>query len=110
MIRRLDIDASPIGPFTLLTTPRGKSYKGDDFTDQFRRWCDAADLPEYCVFHGLRKASCRRLAEAGCTVHEIKAISGHKSLKEVERYTEGVDQARLARGAVAKTAARNSRG
>jgi integrase len=94
------IDASPIGPFTLLVSPRGKSYSGDDFTDQFRRWCDAADLPPHCVFHGLRKAACRRLAEAGCTVHEIKAISGHKSLKEVERYTEGVDQAKLARAAL----------
>jgi integrase len=94
------IDASPGGPFTLLTTPRDKSYKGDDFTDQFRRWCDAANLPEHCVFHGLRKAACRRLAEAGCTVHEIAAISGHKSLKEVERYTKGVDQARLARAAL----------
>ena len=39
-----------------------------------------------------------RLADAGCTAHEIAAISGHKTLKEVERYTKGADQARLARG------------
>jgi hypothetical protein len=30
-----------------------------------------------------RRAACRRLAEAGCTVHEIAAISGHASLREV---------------------------
>jgi hypothetical protein len=45
------------------------------------------------------------LAEAGCTVHEIAAISGHASLKEVERYTKGVDQARLAQAAMARTTA-----
>ena len=39
-----------------------------------------------------------RLADAGCTAHEIAAISGHKTLKEVVRYTKGADQARLARG------------
>jgi hypothetical protein len=33
-------------------------------------------------------------------VHEIAAISGHKSLKEVQRYTKAADQARLARAAM----------
>src|SRR5262249_12573378 len=54
----------------------------------------------HCVFHGLRKAACTRLADAGCTAHQIAAISGHKTLKEVERYTKGADQARLARAAM----------
>ena len=94
------IDATPIGHLTLLTTGTGKSYNANDFTEQFRRWCDAAALPPHCVFHGLRKAACRRLAEAGCSVHEIAAISGHKTLKEVERYTKAADQARLARAAM----------
>ena len=99
------INATPIGHLTLLTTRTDKSYEPDDFTDQFRRWCDAAGLPQRCVFHGLRKAAARRLAEAGCTVHEIAAISGHKTLKEVERYTLAADQAKLARTAMAKTTA-----
>jgi hypothetical protein len=38
-------------------------------------------------------------------VHEIAAISGHKTLKEIERYTKAADQARLARAAVARTLA-----
>jgi integrase len=62
-------------------------------------------LPRECTFHGLRKAACRRLAEAGCTVHEIAAISGHATLKEVERYTKAADQLRLARAAMARTMA-----
>jgi integrase len=51
----------------------------------------------------LRKAACRRLAEAGCSANEIAAISGHRTLKEVERYTRAVDQAMLARNAMART-------
>ncbi len=45
----------------------------------------------------LRKAACRRLAEAGCSANVIAAISGHKSLTEVERYTIAANQERMAR-------------
>jgi len=55
--------------------------------------------------HGLRKAACRRLAEAGCSANEIASISGHASLREVERYTKAADQARMARNAIARTTA-----
>jgi len=41
--------------------------------------------------HGLRKAAARRLAEAGCTEHEIAAITGHASLREIARYTKAAD-------------------
>jgi hypothetical protein len=44
----------------------------------------------------LRKAACRRLAEAGCSANQIAAISGHASLREVERYTAAASQALLA--------------
>jgi integrase len=54
----------------------------------------------------LRKAAARRLAEAGCTTHEIAAITGHASLSEIQRYTKAVEQARLARAAMARTAMR----
>jgi integrase len=57
----------------------------------------------HCSAHGLRKAAARRLAEAGCTAHEIAAITGHASLKEVERYTRAVDQQKLATAAMEKT-------
>ena len=92
------IDATPIGHLTLLTTQAGKSYNPNAFSNQFRKWCDEANLPPECSFHGLRKAALTRLANAGRTVHQIAAISGHATLSEVQRYTRGVDQARLARG------------
>ena len=97
------LDATPSKHLTLLTIKTGKAYSGNDFSEQFRVWCDAAGLPKVCTFHGLRKAACRRLAEAGCTTHEIAAISGHLTLKEIERYTKAADQLRLAQSAMQRT-------
>jgi integrase len=99
---RAIIDATPGGHLTFLLTRTGKPYAGDNFSEQFRAWCKAARLPEKCSFHGLRKAACRRLAEAGCSVNEIAAISGHATLREVQRYTKAVDQERMARAAMAR--------
>jgi integrase len=94
------IDATPTGHLTLLVTKTGKSYGANDFSEQFRKWCDDAGLPPECSFHGLRKAALTRLADAGKTVHQIAAVSGHKTLKEIERYTRAADQRRLAREAL----------
>jgi integrase len=60
----------------------------------------SAGLPRDCKTHGLRKAALTRLAQHGATTHEIKAVGGHKSLREVEHYTAAVDQSRLARSAM----------
>src|SRR5207248_8590874 len=77
-------------------------FAATTFTHWFRRECDRAGLP-HCSAHGLRKAAARRLAEAGCTAHEIGAITGHASLTELVRYTKAADQRRLAEAAMAKT-------
>jgi len=98
------IAATPTAGLTLLMTKSGRSYRANKFSDEFRFWCDAAGLPPHCSFHGLRKAACTRLADCGCTVHEIAAISGHQSLKEIQRYTKAADQARLARAALERIA------
>ncbi|GJD57764.1 tyrosine-type recombinase/integrase [Methylobacterium dankookense] len=66
----------------------------------------AAGLPDECVTHGLRKAAARRLAEAGCTAHEIASITGHRSLAEVERYTRAAGQRILNDAATLKLASR----
>jgi integrase len=103
---RAVLDATPSEHLTVLVTATGKPYGGNAFSEQFRNWCDAAGLPKRCTAHGLRKAACRRMAEAQCTVHEIASISGHASLDEVARYTKAADQARLARNALAKAVIR----
>jgi integrase len=96
------IEATPTGDLTFLTTKTGKPYGPNDFSEQFRKWCNAAGLP-HCTFHGLRKAGCRRLAEAGRSANEIAAWSG-QSLREVERYTKAADQKRLAVSALQNNA------
>jgi integrase len=100
------LDATPGEHLTFLVTATGKPYGGNAFTELFRNWCDAAGLPQRCKPHGLRKAACRRLAEAGCSANEIMAISGHATMKELVRYTAAADQARLARNAMAKAVIR----
>ena len=87
------------GHLTFLVSSVGAPFSVAGFGNKFREWCDEAGLP-HCSSHGLRKAQCRRLAEAGCTAPQIAAISGHKSLKEVQRYIEAADQARLAQAAM----------
>jgi integrase len=99
-------DATPSAQLTFLVTATGKGYDGNHFSRRFREWCDAAGLPKRCSPHGLRKAACRRLAEAGCSANEIMAISGHATMKELVRYTAAADQARLARNAMTKAVIR----
>ncbi|RVD43082.1 hypothetical protein EN742_05950 [Mesorhizobium sp. M4A.F.Ca.ET.020.02.1.1] len=61
-----------------------------------------ADLPEGSSPHGLRKAACRRLAEAGCSARQIMAITGHTDIREVERYCREAEKKLLADAAMAK--------
>src|SRR5262245_13176819 len=103
------IAETPVDHLTFLTTQFGQSFKTAGFGNWFREQCDVAGL-KHCSAHGLRKAAARRLAEAGCTEHEIAAITGHASLREVARYTKAADQKRLAAAAMEKVKARTSSG
>ncbi|MGE5780861.1 MAG: tyrosine-type recombinase/integrase [Hyphomicrobiales bacterium] len=94
---------------TFLVTDQGKPYSAAGFGNWFRDQCRAAGL-HGCSAHGLRKAAARRLAEAGCSAHEISAITGHASLREVARYTEAADRRKLAASAMAKVKGRTSSG
>jgi integrase len=96
------LDATPSKHLTFLITKNDKPYRANDFSEQFRAWCDAAALPHQCTFHGLRKAGLTRLADAGCSAHGVAAIGGHKTLREVERYTKRYDRERAAREAMAQ--------
>jgi integrase len=95
------LDATPSDHLTFLTTLSGKPFTAAGFTNWFRECCNEAGLTKGTSAHGLRKAACRRLAEAGCSANVIAAISGHKSLKEVQRYTAAADQLRMARQGMA---------
>jgi enterobacteria phage integrase len=93
---------------TIVNTEYGKPFTVDGFSQWIRNAITAAGLPLDCQPHGLRKAAGRRLAEAGCTAHEIMAILGHKTLAEVERYTREADQVWLATEAMTKLEGRTT--
>lgn len=82
-------------PETFLQTEAGKQRSSNGLGNHMRKWCDEAGLKQ-CSAHGLRKACARRLAEAGASPHEIMAVTGHKTLVEVERYTQKVQRAGMA--------------
>ncbi|MDD2868458.1 tyrosine-type recombinase/integrase [Neomegalonema sp.] len=96
------MDATPRDNLAFLMTAYGKPFTSAGFGNWFRDRCDEAGLPQ-CSAHGLRKAAARRLAEAGCSNQQIKAITGHKTDQEVARYTAAADQKRLADQAMAAT-------
>jgi integrase len=88
---------------TFLTTSLGQPFKTPaSFGNWFRERCNEAGLPNGISAHGLRKATARRLADLGCTAHQIAAVTGHATLAEVQRYTKAADKKRLAREAMKK--------
>jgi integrase len=82
-------------------TSFGKPYTANGFGNWFRELCDEAGCPGVSA-HGLRKATARRLAEIGCSAHEIASITGHASLAEVQRYAAAANRKGLARSAMKK--------
>jgi len=95
-------DAMPKAHLTYIVTAYGKPRSKYGLGNDFARWATAAGLPARCRMHGLKKSGMRRLAEHGNTTHELMAISGHRTLSEVQRYTEDADRKRLADSGMAK--------
>jgi integrase len=97
------IDAMPAtGGLTYLVTPAGKPYSPDALGSKFAEWATAAGLPPRCRLHGLRKSRAAQLATAGASAHEIAAITGHRSLAEVQRYADKYNRAKAADAATAR--------
>jgi integrase len=95
-------EAMPKAHLTYIVTAQGKPRSKAGLSNDFAKWVTAAGLPACCRLHGLKKGGMRRFAETGSTAHELMAISGHKTLSEVQRYTEAADKERLADSAMAK--------
>jgi integrase len=102
------LDATPSGHLTFLTTEHDRPFTAAGFGNRLRKWCDEAGLRGFSA-HGLRHTACSRLADAGATSHEIMSWSGHRTLKEVARYTQSADQRALARSAETKLATKLSK-
>lgn len=81
-----------ISPTFILNT-YGKPYVKESLGNLYGDAARAAGINSR--LHGLRKAFCVYWAENGKTTHAIAAMSGHLSLKEVERYTKAADRKRI---------------
>lgn len=95
------IAATPSEHLSFLINRFNEPFTAAGFGNWFRDACNAAGLPKHCAAHGLRKAACRRLAEAGCSANVIASISGHTTLSEVARYTKAAEQELMARQGIA---------
>ena len=94
--------AMPKTHLTYIVTAYGKPRSKFGLGNDFAKWATDAGLPARCRLHGLKKGGMRRLAEAGGTAHELMAISGHKTLTEVQRYTVDANMKLLADSVMAK--------
>lgn len=94
------INASP-ATFTFLETRHGKPRTRSGLGSSMRKWCDKAGLP-LCSSHGLRKAICRRIAEAGGTPFEIMSVSGQVTLAMAQKYCETFGRRDLADSAFSR--------
>jgi integrase len=81
---------------TFLLTAYGEPFTEAGFTNWFRDQVKAADLPVGLSPHGLRKAACVRLADAGRSATDIMSISGHRNLAEVQTYVEAANRKKAA--------------
>jgi integrase len=86
-------------PYMLLTS-HFRPWQENHLTRAIKAQCVKLGIEDRQL-HGLRKTTASKLAELGCTPHEIASITG-QSLQEVEHYTKGVEQKRMAVSAMGK--------
>jgi integrase/recombinase XerD len=92
------IKAGPCGKKRFLETEYGNPFTANGFGGWFKERCVQAGVPGRA--HGLRKAMAARLAEGGASAHQIMSVTGHRTLAEVERYTQAAAWPRLADAAM----------
>jgi integrase len=95
----------PSEHLTFLVTEYGRPFTAAGFGNWFRDQCNLAGL-KHCSAHGLRKAFARRAAEAGLTHSQGKALTGHRTDAEFNRYSRAANQEALAETGMANLEAR----
>jgi integrase len=86
--------------FFILTSRTGGQWTRNHLTHEVQSAARAAGMRDGLNVHGLRKLAAATLAEAGCTTHEVAAVTGHKSLAMVQLYTASAAQERMAEAAI----------
>jgi integrase len=95
------IKAGPTKGLNLIGDGHGRPIKRAALSHLMRQAIRAAGLPDRCVPHGIRKATLRTMAEHGASAKQLAAVSGHKTTKELDRYTAAADQPTLAGAGIA---------
>ncbi len=89
------LDQTDTGETTFISKLNGQPYTVESFGNWFHRRCKKIGLDE-CSPHGLRKAGATFAAENGASGHQIMAIFGWSTLRQIENYTRAAAQKRLA--------------
>ncbi len=96
------LDAAQRRAAVMLTTKTGLAFKKRYFADQWEETCKVAGIVGL-HFHDIRGTTVTMLAEAGCTLPEIVAITGHSLRRAqdiLDRYLARTSK--LAESAIAK--------
>lgn len=101
LLAELDAWRRETASVLILVNGNGRPWRGPNLSKQLQGALARIEgFPAGRNIHGLRKLAAANLAEAGCTLHEIAAITGHRSLGMVQLYTASADQERLAEAAI----------
>lgn len=89
---RADLDAAltPNGQMTYLATAQGRGRSHKALGGLVSEAAQKAGIDK--TAHGLRKTRARTLAEGGASTHQIASWTGHKTLAEVQHYTDAADR------------------
>lgn len=97
-----ELDLHPKDQAAFLIDRRtGKPLSGDGLGNWIREAAKLAGIEGTRGPHGLRKAACRHLIEAGCDTETARAISGHADDGELKTYIKSVNQVKMARKGIA---------
>ncbi|HEX3587817.1 MAG TPA: tyrosine-type recombinase/integrase [Candidatus Angelobacter sp.] len=92
---------------SILTNTLGRPWRPVHLSHELPVALARLEMPAGLNVHGLRKLAATSLADAGCTPHEIAAVTGHRTLAMVALYTRGADQERLASAAIVRLQTRD---
>ncbi|WP_048708099.1 tyrosine-type recombinase/integrase [Microvirga massiliensis] len=81
----LDKTPRPDGVTAIVFNQWGKAFTEKGFSNRMKKWFKEASVP-HCNAHGMRKACVVRMIMDDHTPFEIMAVTGHRTMKEIERY------------------------
>lgn len=70
----------------VFTTEKGRQYRGDFVSRQFKRAARKAGLPEGVHFHSPRHTHASWLVTSGVSIYDVKTLLGHSSIGVTQIY------------------------